>query len=122
MATAHNLDFQDDRQNHRPLGGLFVEVTLQVGADLLLDDAPVEFSRVLSTTSRAELKISAPSSEGRKPRVTISGGVSSNPVCLLMTMIGTTTPSSDKWRRSRITTSSISSSDPESTMTRPAWT
>ena len=37
-----------------------------------------------------------------------------------MAMIGTTTPSSARCRRSRITTSSISSSEPESTITRPA--
>ena len=51
----------------------------------------------------------------QNPRVTISGADSMRPVCLSMAMMGTTTPSSARCRRSRITTSSISSSEPEST-------
>jgi hypothetical protein len=42
------------------------------------------------------------------------------PVCLLMAMIGSTKPSSERWRRSRITMSSTTSSSvPESMHTRP---
>ena len=57
-----------------------------------------------------------------RPRVTISGCDSILPVCLSIAMIGTTIPSSERCFRSRITTSSISSSEPESTQTRPAVT
>src|SRR5258708_3027015 len=56
------------------------------------------------------------------PRVTISGADSTLPVCLSIAIIGITTPSSDKCFRSRTTISSISSSEPESTSTRPAGT
>ena len=49
------------------------------------------------------------SSQSTKPRVTISGGDSSRPVCRSSTTTGTTMPSAERWRRSRITISSISS-------------
>ncbi len=34
-------DLQDDRQDERMPGGLLADVTLQVGSNFLLDDAPV---------------------------------------------------------------------------------
>src|SRR2546422_3965121 len=64
-----------------------------------------------------------PSSPGAKPRETISGEVSTRPVSLLMAIIGSTIPSSLRWRRSLIIKSSTTSvREPESIHTRPTFT
>src|SRR6267143_745689 len=81
----------------------------------------LDSSTVFIMTSRAPAINSWPLSL-MSPRVTISGCDSILPVCLSIAMIGTTMPSSERCLRSRITTSSISSSEPESTQTRPAVT
>ena len=82
-----------------------------------------EPSIVRATVSAAPSSSSGLSSLVTKPRVTISGLLSSFPVWRFSATIGTITPNSDKWRRSRITTSSrISSPVPESIHTRPTGT
>src|ERR1700736_4732508 len=64
-----------------------------------------------------------PFSPTLKPRVTISGAVSTLPVSLLMAMMGRTMPSSLRWRRSLIIKSSTTSVRlPESMQTRPTLT
>src|SRR5215470_2488979 len=40
-AIGSGLHFENHRKNERPLGGLFVDVALQVHADFFFDDAPV---------------------------------------------------------------------------------
>ena len=66
---------------------------------------------------------SDPSSPAANPRLTISGRLSMRPVCRLMAMIGSTMPSSERCRRSRITIScTTSSTEPESMQTRPTVT
>ena len=40
---SRDLDFEDYRQDQRPLGGLLTYVPLEVDADFFLDDAPIGF-------------------------------------------------------------------------------
>ena len=40
---AEDLDFEDYGEDERALGGLLVDVALEVDADFFLDDAPIGF-------------------------------------------------------------------------------
>ncbi len=117
------LDFQDDWQDQRAFAGVFVDVAFQVDADFFLQDAPVDFFfgvgilNVFRTTSRAPAISSIAVIVQQESAGNDFGLRAMRPVCLSMAMMGTTTPSSERWRRSRITDSSISSSEPESTQT-----
>ena len=43
VAKIQSLDFEDNRKDQGSLGGLFVDVALEVDADFFFDDAPVGF-------------------------------------------------------------------------------
>src|SRR5882757_3387880 len=95
------LDLKNDGKNQGPFGGLLVDVALQVHANLFLDDAPVGFFLGVGFLDGLHNHQSRAHDQ-------------------FLAVVAHQTARHDF--RTRITTSSISSSEPESTHTRPAVT
>ena len=117
------LDLDHDREDHRPALGLLVQVARDAVLDLALEQADLadvvagRVDRRSITRSTASSMIGSCSFRWTKPRVTISGRPTTEPVCLSTVTTIMNMPSFASERRSRRTTSPTSPTDRPSTNT-----